>query len=132
MPPGQRFLTVSRRSSAQTSPALPTSDSATTTLAASCHTALGAFGVKAPSCASLPQPSFDQIVGCSEDALRDLHSELLRSLEIDREANAPSTRVRDLGGRLPGQDAVRQFARLAADVLATRERQRQEGAHLRL
>src|SRR5262245_40109139 len=68
--------------------------------------------------------------GPRQNALGDVDPELLRRLEVDREIHFPRRRGRNFGCGLAAEDGLGELARLAADVLAAGERQREKGPHL--
>src|SRR5712691_11344637 len=88
--------------------------------------------VKPRNLSRLFMASLDHVRGAPQDSLRDFQAELLRRLEIDGEVELPRGRVWDLRRRAPREDGLGQLAGLAPDVLAAREREREERPHLRV
>src|SRR5262250_3512043 len=74
--------------------------------------------------------SLDDVGGATEDGLGNLQAELLRRLQVDGQGDLPRVRVGHAGDRLPGEDGLGELAGLAPDVLAAREGEGEEGAHL--
>src|SRR6185503_2951682 len=74
--------------------------------------------------------SLDHVGGARQDGLRDLQAELLRRLEVDRQIHLPRIRIGDARRRASIEDGLSELARLAADILSAREREREEGPHL--
>src|SRR5215813_6791203 len=76
--------------------------------------------------------SLDDVGGATENGLGNLQAELLRRLQVDGQGDLPRIRVRHARGGLPGEDGLGELAGLAPDVLAAREGEGEEGAHLRV
>src|SRR5262245_6684720 len=74
--------------------------------------------------------SLDDVGGATEDGLGNLQAKLLRRLQVDGQGDLPRIRVRHAGGGLTGEDGLGELAGLATDVLAAREGEGEEGAHL--